>query len=340
MTPFYWGSLALASALTLQLTDRRHWLTGHLFLIAVIGILLSAYHRFSAQASPTWQFMLVGAKILAYTLLPIVIFIVGISFVRYSYRLIRKEGWAFHYSLLAIVGGVLVIMLVLSVINLGVWHSRRLWQLLGLALLLTAYFAFIFIAYLLACVMTRLGRHRQIDYMIVLGAGLMPNGQPTRTLAYRLQAAAKYYRVQRARYHQPITIVVSGGQGPDEVMAESTAMRQYLVDQGVPRDAIQEENRSTSTIENLKFSHALIVRQQPFYRAVIVTSGYHVLRANIFARQLHLNLRGIGAHTPLYYLPFAMFREYLALIVMYRWANLVVVLGLAAYYVAALVRLI
>ncbi|XUO98843.1 hypothetical protein AGMB00912_00375 [Lactiplantibacillus argentoratensis] len=31
MTPFYWGSLALASALTLQLTDRRHWLTGHLF---------------------------------------------------------------------------------------------------------------------------------------------------------------------------------------------------------------------------------------------------------------------------------------------------------------------
>ena len=80
--------------------------------------------------------------------------------------------------------------------------------------------------------------------------------------------------------------------------------------------------------------------QQPFYRAVIVTSGYHVLRANIFARQLHLNLTGIGAHTPLYYLPFAMFREYLALIVMYRWANLVVVLGLAAYYVAALVRLI
>ncbi|MGO2970557.1 MAG: YdcF family protein, partial [Lactiplantibacillus plantarum] len=43
---------------------------------------------------------------------------------------------------------------------------------------------------------------------------------------------------------------------------------------------------------------------------------------------------------PLYYLPFAMFREYLALIVMYRWANLVAVLGLTAYYVAALVRLI
>lgn len=340
MTPFYWGSLAMVSGLTLQLTDRRHWLTGHLFLIAIIGFLLSAYYRFSSQASPTWQFMLVGAKIAAYTLLPIVILVVGISFVRYSYRLIRKEGWAFHYSLLAIVGGLLVVMLTLSGINLLLWNSRRLWQLLGLALLLTAYFTFSFIAYLLACVTTRLGRRRQIDHIIVLGAGLMPNGQPTRTLAYRLQAAAKYYYQQRARYHQPVTIIVSGGQGADEVMAESTAMRQYLIDRGVPRDTIQEENQSTSTIENLQFSHTLIVRQQPFYRAVIVTSGYHVLRANIFARQLHLDLIGIGARTPLYYLPFAMFREYLALIVMYRWANLVAVLGLTAYYVAALVRLI
>ena len=99
----------MVSGLTLQLTDRRHWLTGHLFLIAIIGFLLSAYYRFSSQASPTWQFMLVGAKIAAYTLLPIVILVVGISFVRYSYRLIRKEGWAFHYSLLAIVGGLLAV---------------------------------------------------------------------------------------------------------------------------------------------------------------------------------------------------------------------------------------
>lgn len=340
MTPFYWGSLAFVSALTLQLTDRRHWLTGHLFLLAIIGILLSAYKEFSAQASPAWQFMLVGAKVLAYTLLPVVILIVAISFVRYSYRLIRKEGWALHYSLLAIVGVILLLMLVLSGLNFWLWQVPRVWQLLGLALLLTAYFAFSFIAYLVACVTTRMGRRRQIDHIIVLGAGLMPNGQPTRTLAFRLQAAAKYYHAQRSRYHQPITIVVSGGQGDDEVMAESTAMRRYLVAAGIPRDTIQEENRSTSTIENLKFSHALLVRTDPFYRAVIVTSGYHVLRANIFARQLHLNLTGIGARTPLYYLPFAMFREYLALIVMYRWSNLAMVLLLTAGYVLALVRLV
>ena len=340
MDSFYWGSLALVSGLTLQLADRRHWLTGHLFLLAIIGFSWTCLKYVSAHASPVWQFMIVALKLMVYILLPVVILIVGISFVRYSYRLIRKEGWAFHYSLLAIVGGLLVVMLVFSAINFWLWHSYQLWQLLGLALLLTGYFTFSFVAYLIACVATQTGRHRQIDHIIVLGAGLMPDGRPTRTLAYRLRAAAKFYRAQRMRYHHPVTIVVSGGQGGDEIIAESTSMRQYLVSLGVPRDVIQEENRSTSTIENLKFSHALIVRQQPFYKAVVVTNSYHVLRANIFARQLHLNLTGIGARTPLYYLPFAMFREYLALIVMYRWSNLLAVLGLAAWYIAVLLRLI
>ncbi|WP_047998829.1 YdcF family protein [Lactiplantibacillus herbarum] len=340
MISFYWGSLALVSGLTLQLADRRHWLTGHLFLIAIIGFTLTGLHYISAHASPVLQFMIVAMKILAYVLLPVIILIVGISFVRYSYRLIRKEGWAFHYSLLAIVGGLLVAMLVLSGLNFWSWHLQRLWQLLGLSLLLTGYFTFSFVAYLIACMTTRIGRHRQIDHIIVLGAGLMPDGRPTRTLAYRLRAAAKFYRAQRTRYHQPVTIVVSGGQGSDEVIAESTSMRQYLVSLGIPRDVIQEEDQSTSTIENLKFSHTLIVRKRPFYKAVVVTNGYHVLRANIFARQLHLNLTGISSRTPLYYLPFAMFREYLALILMYRWSNLMAVLGLTAWYVAVLVRLV
>lgn len=337
---FYWGSLALVGAVTLQLTDRRHWLTGHLFLFAIGAFMLAAYHRFSAQASPLWQLIIVGLKILAYVLLPIIIFVVAVSFVRYSYRLIRKEGWHFHYSLLAIVGTLLILMLGLSVVNYEQWQNKPLWQLLGLALLLTGFFAFSFLAYLIACLTTRLGRPRKIDHIIVLGAGLMPDGRPTRTLSYRLKTAAKFYHAQRTKYHEPVTIVVSGGQGSDEVVAESTAMRRYLVAIGVPRDAIQEENQSTSTQENLRYSHALMVRKNPFYRAVMVTSDYHVLRANILARQLSLNLTGIGARTPWYYLPFAMFREYLALILMYRWTNLVAVLGIAVWYVAVLVRLV
>jgi len=337
---FYWGSLALAIALTLQLTDRRRWLTGHFLLLAAIGLALAAYRSFSEDASPLWQFMIVGLKVVAYGLAPLVVLIVAISFVRYSYRLIRKEGWHLHYSLLAIVGVLMAGMLVLSLINGLYWQNKRLWQLLGLAIILTGYFAFSFLAYLVAGVTTRLGRHRPVTAIIVLGAGLMPDGRPTRTLSYRLKTAAKLYRKQRAKDHHDLTIVVSGGQGSDEVMAESTAMRQYLVALGIPRDVIQEENRSTSTVENLTFSHALIVKQQPFYRAAMVTSDYHVLRANILARRLGLAVYGVGAPTPWYYVPFAMFREYLALILMTRWPNLAVVLILTWGYLAQLVNII
>lgn len=324
--------------LTLQLSDRRHWLIGHLGIVTVVGLLIAAYRAFSAQADPLWQLLIVGLKILAYGLLPLVTLIVAISFVRYSYRLIRKEGWHFHYSLLAIVGILLIGMLTLVALNFSSWQDERLWQLLGLAFLLTAFFVFSFLAYLVACVTTQIGWRHQLDAIIVLGAGLMPDGRPTRSLSYRLKAAAKLYHRQRTKYHQRLVIVVSGGQGADEVVAESTAMRRYLMAIGVPRDAILEENQSTTTRENLIFSHRLLVQRQPLYRAVFVTNGYHVLRANIFARQLHLNLTGIGARTPVYYLPFAMFREYLALIVMYRWTNFIAVIVLTGLYGWLLVR--
>ncbi|MFD1420479.1 YdcF family protein [Lactiplantibacillus songbeiensis] len=337
---FYWGSLALVSAVTLQLTDRRRWLTGHLFLIALAGLALAGYRSVSDQASPFWQFLIVGLKLAGYIILPIVILVVAISFVRYSYRLLHKEGWHLHYTLLAIVGFLLVLMLVSAVINALTWHWQWLWKALGLAFILTGYFTFSFLAYLVACGTTRLGRIGPIDDIIVLGAGLMPDGRPTRTLSYRLKTAAKIYRAQREKDHHAIRIIVSGGQGSDEVMPESTAMRHYLVALGIPLDVIKEENRSTSTAENLRFSHALIVRQQPFYRAVMVTSDYHVLRANILARHLRLNVYGMGATTPWYYLPFAMFREYLALIVMYRWSNLSAVIILSLWYVAWLVKII
>ncbi len=328
------------SAVTLQLTDRRRWLTGHLLLIALAGLALAGYRSVSAQASPFWQLVIVGLKVAAYIILPIVILVVAVSFVRYSYRLLRKEGWHFHYTLLAIVGILLVLMLGLSVINGLTWHWQWLWKLLGLALVLTAYFTFSFLAYLVACGTTRLGRLGPVDAIIVLGAGLMPDGRPTRTLSYRLKAAAKLYRQQRAHDHHAVTIVVSGGQGADEVLPESTAMRHYLVALGIPLDVIKEENQSTSTAENLRFSHTLLVKKQPFYRAAMVTSDYHVLRANILARQMRLNVYGYGARTPWYYLPFAIFREYLALIMMYRWTNLSAVGILTLSYLFWLIKII
>jgi uncharacterized SAM-binding protein YcdF (DUF218 family) len=55
---------------------------------------------------------------------------------------------------------------------------------------------------------------------------------------------------------------------------------------------------------------------------VIVTSGYHVLRAAIIARGAGLRGQVTGARTAGYYWPSAMLREFAAVFLRYRAVNL------------------
>ena len=91
------------------------------------------------------------------------------------------------------------------------------------------------------------------DTMIVLGAKVRKGGVPTRALQYRLDVAAVY-----AKAHPHVMIVVSGGQGADEDATEASVMKHYLVAQGIEPSRIIEEDRSTSTYENILFTRALL----------------------------------------------------------------------------------
>ena len=84
--------------------------------------------------------------------------------------------------------------------------------------------------------------------MIVLGAGLRKD-KPSMLLRYRLDKAYEY-----AAEHPDLLIVTSGGQGRDEWIPEGQAMRDYLIEKGLPTDRVLAENKSTSTAENFAFS--------------------------------------------------------------------------------------
>lgn len=118
------------------------------------------------------------------------------------------------------------------------------------------------------------------DAIIVLGAGL--NGEtPSRALRFRLDAAYDY-----AVKNQNAIIVVSGGQGKKETIPESTAMKRYLVQKGIAEERIIEEDKSTSTKENLLFSKAILDDLLGSdYRTVIVTNDFHALRAESLAKE-------------------------------------------------------
>jgi len=132
-------------------------------------------------------------------------------------------------------------------------------------------------------------------------------------------------------------IIVSGGQGPDELVSEAFAMKKYLLSQNLPDEDILMEDKSTTTYENLKFSKVIMDNTKKKYSCVFVTNDYHVFRASIFARKTGLNAHGSGSPTSFYFLPSAFIREFIAILVYYKWINIASILLFLSIVIYAII---
>lgn len=118
--------------------------------------------------------------------------------------------------------------------------------------------------------------------IIVLGAGLRGE-EVSDVLQRRLLAALnEWKRNPRA------LIVVTGGQGPQELIPEGAAMEKWLVMRGVPSDSILVEDKSTSTEENLLFAREVLKRRHisADVPVVVVTNAFHCYRARRYAEKV------------------------------------------------------
>ena len=95
-------------------------------------------------------------------------------------------------------------------------------------------------------------------------------------------------------------------------MQQAEAMRRYLLEKGIPADHILMEDRSTTTMENIRNSKAIIEARNGRKYTALVTSNYHVYRAMRYARAADLKAVGIGSRTASYYFPSALIREFIA----------------------------
>lgn len=175
------------------------------------------------------------------------------------------------------------------------------------------------------------------DFVVALGAGLKRDGTVTRLLASRLDKARDVAASLARRGGTAPPLIVSGGKGGDERVAEAEAMMRYLTDRGVSASAILLEDRSRSTEENLRFSQAIMDRSKPGARCVIVTSNFHVLRTAMLARRLGVRGQVTGAPVAFYFWPSAMLREFAAVFFGYRLVNLTIcalIVALPLTYVA------
>jgi len=172
--------------------------------------------------------------------------------------------------------------------------------------------AVIFIVFLAAY-----GKTSNVDYtedvIIVLGAGLRADNEVSPHLARRLISAIEYFD-----RNPNALIIVCGGLGAGREITEAEAMERFLTARGVPLESIIQEDMSTSTYENLVFAKEILESYFPDgFRAVLITSDFHIYRAVRTAQDIGLTVNRLGAHTPRGTLPVNYLREMMA--VMYMW---------------------
>ena len=172
------------------------------------------------------------------------------------------------------------------------------------------------------------------DFLIILGCGLRKDGTPTPLLRGRIDRALSFYRQQKTETGKELIFVTSGGQGPNEVISESASMKRYLIEQGIPAEQIVEEDRSTDTFENMKFSKEKIRAINPNGKVAFATTNYHVFRSGLFARRVKMRAVGMGAKTKWYFWPNAAVREFVGLLTEHRGKQALILGGMIALYVA------
>ena len=174
---------------------------------------------------------------------------------------------------------------------------------------------------------------KPVDFLIILGCGIRKDGTPTPLLRGRVDRAIRFYEQQKASTGKELIFIPSGGQGADEVVAESTAMKNYLLERGIPERLIIEENRSTSTFENMKFSKQIIQRLDPNGSVAFATTNYHVFRSGLYARRVKMRAVGMGAKTKWYFWPNAAVREFVGLLTNHRLKQSLVLGSMVVLYV-------
>ena len=123
------------------------------------------------------------------------------------------------------------------------------------------------------------------DAIVVLGAGLTPDGMPSNMLRDRLNGAVELYKKGVAP-----KIIVSGdcsGEDYDEV----SAMKNYCLNAGVPENALVRDDIGFSTYETMYNT----VKTMGYEKIIVVTQGYHLYRAVYIAKQMGAEADGFAS---------------------------------------------
>lgn len=131
------------------------------------------------------------------------------------------------------------------------------------------------------------GRDERVaaDAVVVLGAAQL-DGEPGEVLLARLEQALELYQEGLA----PVVVTTGGNQEGDRT-TEAESGREWLVDHGVPDDAVVAVAEGGDTYDSL-VPVAALAREQGWDGVLLVSDPWHVYRVRTMADTLALPVAG------------------------------------------------
>ena len=164
------------------------------------------------------------------------------------------------------------------------------------------------------------------DYIIILGSQIRKDGSLSPLLKGRVDKALEFANNQYNETKKKIVYVPSGGKGDDEITSEAYAIKKYLNKKGIKDNHIIIEDKSTSTIENMKYSKKKIDKSKESASIGFVTSDFHVFRSGVIASEQGIDCDGMGSKTKWYFYTNALIREFIANLVQERKSHIILLL--------------
>lgn len=305
--------------------EKRRLINGLLFNIFLASFMIYITLLGFETKNPLLTFTSVGLGIVLALLLVFGIYALLIFLYWNAIVVLRKEGRSLANLLSLILAVGLTLFLIVNHFSTKVFPdwALPLFSILPISLF---YFSVVFYNFLTISVLYQFNRPKyNQDFIIVLGSGLIDGKKVPPLLGNRIQRAIQFYHSQAAKSDQPPKIIMSGGRGDDEHLAESVAMKEYALTYGISETDILVEANSRNTFENMVFSKEIIeeTSAKKSYNVIFTTNNFHLFRSGLFAKKAHLKADGLGAKTAFYFLPNAFLREFIAILVINKKRHII-----------------
>ena len=131
------------------------------------------------------------------------------------------------------------------------------------------------------------------DVLLILGCRVKGDA-PEGTLQMRVNKAAEYLKDNK----NVVAIACGGVVHDDQTKSEAQAIYEGLIAQGVEKERIILEDKSTTTKENFLNAKKIIEGMGENLRVAMLSSEFHLMRAGLLAKKCGLDVTTVAAPSP------------------------------------------